>query len=370
MNDDQYNKDPFIDPVKWCRHIVNTSYIIVAFVIFAHIIWYFTARSVLAYPPDIYLKNYIILPTLGLFTLVFFIDLLIRSQRLSALIKESLSLSLIIVICFYLSISHPIAKVLFGSFILAIFASTIFADIKLTRIVFWASNFSLLLIGIKYYFSGQLSSDMTMQIFVSWFMFYCSYLIAKILIRYDFDNLKTLRKLDNKQKNILEQLKLDPFTGLYNKKTFDESLHLLITECQKKNEFLALAIIDVDNFKHVNDDYGHSAGDRVLQYLSGSLQGIESDNIRAYRVGGDEFAILFGNLDTDTTYKICNDLLRQMESCPLRATDEKKITLSCGIVCVKPKNLDAEMLIKAADSAMYSAKKSGRNQVVINDSVD
>ena len=366
MNDDQNSKYPFIDPVKWCRHIVNTSYIIVAFVIVAHIIWYFTARSVLAYPPDIYLKNYIILPTLGLFTLVFLIDLLIRSHRFSALIKESLSLLLIIIICFYLSISHPIAKVLFGSFILAIFASTIFANIKLTRNVFWASFFSLLLIGIKYYFSGQLNSDMTMQIFVSWFMFSCSYLIAKILIRYDYDNLTTLKKLDNKQQNILEQLKLDPFTGLYNKKTFDDTLQLLIEECQKKNEFLALAIIDVDNFKHVNDYYGHSAGDRVLQYLSSTLQRIESENIHAYRVGGDEFAIIFTNQDSDTTYKICNDLLYQMESCPLRATDEKKITLSCGIVCANSQNLVAESLIKAADSAMYSAKKTGRNQVVIN----
>jgi diguanylate cyclase (GGDEF)-like protein len=356
----------FIDPIKWCRYIINVSYIAVALIIMAHVIWYFAARSVLVHPPDIYLRNYIILPAIGLFALVIFVDLLVRSPRFSLLVKESLSLSLNIVFSFYLCLTHDIAKVLLGSFILSIFVSAIFFNVKLTRWTFWASNLAMLLLGVILYFTGKLDSDMIMQIFVACFMFLCSYLLAKILIRYGHDNLAALTNFDNKQQYMQEQLKLDLFTGLYNRKTFDDCLPKLMEECRSVNVFLSLAMIDVDNFKCVNDLYGHAAGDRVLLYLSQILKNFQAKNIHAFRMGGDEFSVLFSDCDAEETYRICEALRTQMESCLLRATDEKRITFSCGVACINPKNVDLEMFTKAADSALYAAKNNGRNQVVIN----
>jgi diguanylate cyclase (GGDEF)-like protein len=360
------NRDKtFVVPIKWCHNIVKIGYIIVALIIIAHGIWYFAARSILAHPPADYLRNYIILPGIGLFALVVLVDLLIRSRRFSLFVKENLSLSLIIVISFYLCLTHEIAKVLLGSFILPIFASTIFSNVKLTRRMFTMSSVAVLITGVVHYFAGKLDSAMIMQIFVACFMFICAYLLSKILIRYGRDNLVTLTNYNNEQQYMQEQLKLDPFTGLYNRKTFDDYLPKVLEECKNENMSLSLAVIDVDNFKSVNDLNGHPMGDRVLRYLSQILEKVQDRNIHAFRMGGDEFSVLFKGIDADQSFRVCEALRTQMESCPLRDTDKKRVTFSCGIVCMNPKNVDPDMFTKAADSALYAAKNSGRNRIVI-----
>ena len=355
----------YIEPIRWCRYIVNTGYATAALMILAHVIWYFAARSVLARSPDDYLRNYIVLPAIGLFALTFFADLFVRSHRFSLVSKEYLSLTLFVIFSFYLSLTHDIARVLLASFILPIFASTIFLNVKITRWIFWISSLAVLLVGVKIYLSGKLDSNMLMQIFVVCFMFLCSYLLAKVLILYGRDNLRTLMLFDNKQQNMQEQLKLDPFTGLNNRKTFDDYLPRLVEKCQNSQKFLSLAMIDVDHFKSVNDLCGHAMGDRVILYLSQTLKNIQNENIRAFRIGGDEFSILFEGCSTEETYRICEAVRTQMESCPLRTANDERVTLSCGVVCTDPENADLEMLKNAADSALYAAKNNGRNQVVI-----
>ena len=355
----------YIEPIRWCRYIVNTGYATAALMILAHVIWYFAARSVLARSPDDYLRNYIVLPAIGLFALTFFADLFVRSQRFSLVSKEYLSLTLFVIFSFYLSLTHDIARVLLASFILPIFASTIFLNVKITRWIFWISSLAVLLVGVKIYLSGKLDSNMLMQIFVVCFMFLCSYLLAKVLILYGRDNLRTLMLFDNKQQNMQEQLKLDPFTGLNNRKTFDDYLPRLVEKCQNTQKFLSLAMIDIDHFKSVNDLCGHAMGDRVILYLSQTLKNIQNENIRAFRIGGDEFSILFEGCSTEETYRICEAVRTQMESCPLRTANDERVTLSCGVVCTDPENADLEMLKNAADSALYAAKNNGRNQVVI-----
>ena len=355
----------YIEPIRWCRYIVNTGYATAALMILAHVIWYFAARSFLANSADAYLRNYVVLPAIGLFALTFLADLFVRSPRFSLVSKEYISLTLFIIFSFYLSLTHNIARVLLASFILPIFASTVFLNVKITRWTFWISSLAVLLVGVKIYFSGKLDSSMLMQIFVACFMFLCSYLLAKVLILYGRDNLKTLMHFDDKQQNMQEQLKLDPFTGLNNRKTFDDYLPRLVEKCQNTQKFLSLAMIDIDHFKSVNDLCGHAMGDRVILYLSQTLKNIQNENIRAFRIGGDEFSILFEGCSTEETYRICEAVRTQMESCPLRTANDERVTLSCGVVCTDPENADLEMLKNAADSALYAAKNSGRNQVVI-----
>ena len=355
----------YIEPIKWCRYIVTTAYVTVALIILAHVIWYFAAQTILAHSSDVYLWDYIILPAIGLFSLTFLADLFVRSPRFSLVSKEYISLTLFIIFSFYLSLTHNIARVLLASFILPIFASTVFLNVKITRWTFWISSLAVLLVGVKIYFSGKLDSNIIMQIFVVCFMFLCSYLLAKVLILYGRDNLRTLMLFDDKQQNMQEQLKLDPFTGLNNRKTFDDYLPRLVEKCQNTQKSLSLAMIDIDHFKSVNDLCGHAMGDRVILYLSQTLKNIQNENIRAFRIGGDEFSMLFEGCSTEETYRICEAVRTQMESCPLRTANDERVTLSCGVVCTDPENADLEMLKNAADSALYAAKNNGRNQVVI-----
>jgi len=361
---DRDSDKKYIEPIKWCHHIVKIAYITAALIILAHIIWYFAARSVLALPPDIYLQNYIILPTVGLFALIFSVDLFVRSQRGSLIAKEYLSLSLFIIFAFYLVLTHDIAKVLLGAFIMPIFVSTIFFNVKITRWMFWLSSLAVMLLGVKTYFTGNLDSSMLMQIFVACLMFLCSYLLAKILIRYGHDNLVVLTDFDSRQCYMQEQLKLEPFTGLYNKKTFDDYLSKFMEEGKSTNKYLSLAIIDIDNFKYVNDFYGHAVGDRVLLYFSQILKEIQAENIHAFRIGGDEFAVLFRDCTVEEAYAICENMRTRMESAPLRDIDKRKVTISCGLVYMNP-YAGLDWVKKTADSALYTAKNNGRNQIVV-----
>ena len=333
-----------IEPLQWCHYIIKAGYITVGFIFLAHVIWLISARSVLARPSDVYLRDYILFPTIGLFSLNYLVDRLVRSNRILLPTKEFLSLALFIIFSFYLSLTHDIAKILLSSFILPIFASTIFSEVKITRWTLWMSNIALLIIGSRLFLVGELNSTTLMQLFVAFFMFVCSYLLAKIMIKNGQDHFSALVQSDNQQRFMQQQLQLDPFTGLYNRKTFDADLARLWQEGRKTRKHLALAMFDIDHFKSVNDIFGHAAGDRVLLHFSGILKNIQAENIRAYRMGGDEFAVFFTGCDAQESYHICDEMRKQMKSASLRDSDNHKVTFSCGLACLIPDERGPEML--------------------------
>ena len=297
MNKDiDYNLDKvesFSNPIKWCHFIVNAGYATVAVITLAHVVWYFAAREVLAIPPDIYLRDYIILPFIGLSVINIAVDFLVRSNRVPLVFKEYISLTLFVIFSFYLSLTHKITTILFGSYALSVFGSAIFSNLKITLRIFLMGTLALLISGAKLYVEERFASNVLMDVFVAWDMLLCSYLLARVLIRYGHDNLIALMCFHNKQQSMEEQLKLDAFTGLYNRKTFDEFMQKLMEECRTSNLCLSLAIIDVDSFKRVNDVYGHVTGDRVLICLAQILKSNKKEAIQVFRIGGDEFAILF-----------------------------------------------------------------------------
>ena len=360
--------DTFVKPIKWCRYIINTGYATVAVMTLAHVIWFFGARDILINSPETYLRKYIILESLGLLALNVIADFLVRSHRIPLIIKEYLSLILFISFSLILCLTHRYSTVLLGTFVLSVFASTIFSDVKMTRRIFWISQFALFNCGGKIYFEESFNSNILMNIFVAWDMLICSYLLSKALIRNGQDNLRSLTNLYNQQQYMQEQLKLDPFTGLLNKKTFDDYLPKLIEECRDSNMCLSLAIIDVDKFKRVNDIYGHVAGDQILLILAQILKSNKTENISAFRVGGEEFAIIFKDYCVMEAYKICEGMRSIVESTSIYDKDKKiNLTFSCGLACLDLLHTSSADLTEAADSALYKAKNNGRNNVMIYD---
>lgn len=355
----------FIGPIKWCYYIVNAGYATVGAITFAHIIWYFAARKILAFPAEIYLWHYIVYPSIGLLLLNIAVDFLVRSHLIPLIVKEYLSLSLFLVFSFYLCLTHRIAAVLLGTFSLSIFASCIFSNIRITRWAFWMSSIALLITSFKIFLEDKLDKDMIMEIFVAYYILLCSYFLARALIRSGYDSLVALMYSQNQQQSMKEQLKLDPFTGLYNKKTFDDYLPKIMEECKNANRCLTLAMIDVDNFKRVNDVYGHAAGDRVLLHFAHVLNSNKNENIHVFRVGGDEFAIIFKDYSIDDAYKICDGMRFTLDLALLQDMDAGNVTFSCGLACLNLQNISPADISRAADSALYAAKNSGRNRVAI-----
>lgn len=162
----------------------------------------------------------------------------------------------------------------------------------------------------------------------------------------------------------------DALTGLYNRRHFDVMLGQRILQLQRSQEHLALYMIDIDHFKAYNDHYGHAAGDEALRQIGKVLkQRCRRDTDLAFRIGGEEFALLMG-FDTEADMRedaehlqaVISALAIQHEASP---TDDA-LTVSIGIALVKPgTEPNADSLYKLSDTLLYRAKRAGRRRVAI-----
>ncbi len=152
----------------------------------------------------------------------------------------------------------------------------------------------------------------------------------------------------------------DYLTKLYSRRHHDRQLEMHIRKMNRKGGDLSIMMIDVDDFKTINDYYGHEAGDRMLKYVAGVI----SSNLRktdiSSRIGGDEFNIILPGTSLEDTKKIASRIISDLES----RQDEHKVSVSIGVAKWE-KSMDSLILTKMADQAMYKAKESGRNQVQV-----
>jgi len=155
--------------------------------------------------------------------------------------------------------------------------------------------------------------------------------------------------------------RLDYLTGLGNRRQFFEHAETEINRLQRYEHSFTVAYIDVDNFKAVNDRYGHTAGDKLLKLIAEAIR----VNIRvtdsASRLGGDEFALILPETDAESAEKFFGKLNRHLYDAIMQS--KWPVTLSIGIVTyvIPPATIDE--MVRIVDKLMYSAKSSGKNQV-------
>ena len=132
------------------------------------------------------------------------------------------------------------------------------------------------------------------------------------------------------------------------------------------NHELALLMFDIDRFKHVNDTYGHAAGDKVLNLLGNqALRTCRSIDIVA-RMGGDEFVMLLPETSAENAVIVAGRLQRivAQEACEWDG-QQIKITLSIGLTALTPDDREFESLLRRADDALYEAKRTGRDRLIV-----
>jgi diguanylate cyclase (GGDEF)-like protein/PAS domain S-box-containing protein len=157
----------------------------------------------------------------------------------------------------------------------------------------------------------------------------------------------------------------DPLTGLPNRNLFIELCENLRNLAIRNGDRLTMMFIDLDNFKSVNDSYGHDVGDQVLCKVADILHNSIRINDVAGRIGGDEFLIcLYGIKSIIDIKTISNNIIRKISD--IRYIEEKKIDISASIGAVSaalPNAMSLDEMIKKSDKAMYKAKKSGKGNV-------
>jgi diguanylate cyclase (GGDEF)-like protein len=165
---------------------------------------------------------------------------------------------------------------------------------------------------------------------------------------------------------LLREAHTDVLTTLPNRRAIEETLSTLALEHRRSQQEMAVAIIDLDHFKRVNDAHGHAAGDTVLKSVAGRLAAGMRRSDHCGRWGGEEFLLLFPFTTQSGALQIIERLRRELAAAPIDVAPDARptITFSAGIAAGVPEDDSAATLIASADAACYEAKRRGRNQVV------
>lgn len=156
---------------------------------------------------------------------------------------------------------------------------------------------------------------------------------------------------------------LDPLTGLPNRAAWSERVEREMLEWQAHGGHLAMAILDLDHFKRINDSYGHLAGDKVLKIVADQLRKRLRSHDFIARFGGEEFVLLLPQTSPAAAAQIAEMLRATVEACPFHFKGERVvITTSIGLGAFRPGER-GDQVLKRADAALYRAKESGRNRV-------
>ncbi|GLX78447.1 deoxynucleoside kinase [Thalassotalea insulae] len=176
-----------------------------------------------------------------------------------------------------------------------------------------------------------------------------------------------LQELEEANRELAQKNTLDELTGLYNRRFYDQKMLAEFRRSRRNLTPLSLVIIDIDYFKKINDNYGHSAGDNCLVTLAKTIQQLmrRSTDI-ACRYGGEEFCLILPETDNAGAVALANELREKViaQIFDIGVT-ELSLTISCGVSTYQHQaDVQPVDIFNAADKALYQAKENGRNQVV------
>lgn len=163
----------------------------------------------------------------------------------------------------------------------------------------------------------------------------------------------------------------DGLTGLYNRHYLNNHLDNMVRQSLNNNKPMSIIILDMDHFKEVNDNYGHDIGDEVLKQIADTIiRSIRSSDLAA-RFGGEEFVVLMPETSNQQANEAAERIRKAMESTPIRVSHpvgQLLKTVSIGVAFMNDMGDTGQAMLKRADEALYKAKHSGRNKVVIAES--
>ena len=163
---------------------------------------------------------------------------------------------------------------------------------------------------------------------------------------------------------VYRQVVVDGLTQVHNRRFFIEFLEKEISRCRRHTRCLSMLLIDIDHFKRVNDEIGHTAGDEVLRRVASCLAGHARREECLARYGGEEFAMLLPESNAESARQLATRLCRSVEALNPEVEGQTiSITVSIGLAEWDPSMRTVEDLVRAADTRLYEAKDAGRNRI-------
>ncbi len=168
------------------------------------------------------------------------------------------------------------------------------------------------------------------------------------------------------QRRMLAAALRDPVTDLYNRRHFDDQIASEVAAARRHLRPLALAMVDIDDFKRVNDQHGHTKGDAVLRAVADALMEAVRREDMVFRYGGEEFAVLVRETDMSGAEKMAQRLVKsvgKVKHKPAFGSTNFRVTISIGLAAYEGR-FDEKAFVDRADAALYRAKHEGKNRVV------
>ncbi|MGG7073654.1 GGDEF domain-containing protein [Campylobacter sp. 9BO] len=203
--------------------------------------------------------------------------------------------------------------------------------------------------------------------FWSHFLFTYNFVLVAVVFVLMTDLLEVSNSFEllnvKKQRSILKDMaNKDPLTGLLNRKSLD----IFVQDYLHNDVNFAVIIGDIDNFKMINDTYGHNAGDDALVRIASVFKSVFRHNDFVCRWGGEEFLIIIYDVEPNIAFETMNRAKSLITQTPLNFENKKiELTLTYGMVThIKGSDINIEQMIKKADDLLYKGKKSGKNRIV------
>lgn len=328
-----------------------------------------SSRTKLFLAENLYRFRFIYLPSSLNLIVILISGYCIHSKRISSTMKNAWCCILIYFLCANTHVIHYVYASLLPLPVIAIFISTFFANRILTLCLTIASCCSLAIaafMGAIELRKGdpQLSSDVGL----AYLFIILTYTASNLLITFIREQLQALSESSKQEHKLIEELQLDIMMGIFNRKALFSHIGKLVPRLSTQPDLddenaYALLILDIDNFKTVNDTYGHLNGDTVLLRLAKVLRMEENERVRSYRYGGEEIVVLFNKLPRNEIEESVNNLTQQFQQQRYEFAPELAITLSGGLAYWDKKFSTVNQWIQTADDALYCAKANGKNKI-------
>lgn len=350
---------------KWRKMLIKHCIIIACIVFISEIIisiFYYKA-GLFFQPLPLVIFCYLIFPSIINFSAIVAGRYIILSAKYNENTKNYTAILVLCVLCACVQCVHYRFPAVMCAFCVPIFLTILFQNETMARFVHILSYFFIILSGIIANLGARREDPhLIFDCVVAAIVVACSYIVSIILIQYEKQREEYLKLCYTKQMELSEQLKHDLLTGLYNYNAFLEILKLKRTSSSSR---LQLVVIDLDNFKFINDTYGHIQGNEVLIYISYLLKKYTSNIGYPARYGGEEFVVLFPDISIDEAYNIIEKVRKEFSEHYFEFSQGRKFTFSCGLAENDRDVTSPQELFNNADRAMYLAKRSGKNKSVI-----
>ena len=187
-----------------------------------------------------------------------------------------------------------------------------------------------------------------------------------LLVRSIRDSIKQhqpLKKLEQTRLTLQRSANHDNLTGLPNRKLFCEFLSKSISQSRRYNKTIAIMLLDLDEFKPINDSLGHAVGDLLLQSVAKRITSCVRESDTVARLGGDKFTVVLDSIDSvQSAAIVAKRIIETLSNVHILEGNKLYITITIGISLCPNDSVEMETLIRNADTAMYNAKKSGENR--------